>query len=55
MKHQFQGAVFARMSSNRGVMIELDNIAIKLFIIRDIKFFLVMNESILFFPFKETV
>jgi hypothetical protein len=36
-------------------MVELDNVAIELFIIRDIEFSLVINESILFFPSKEAI
>jgi hypothetical protein len=47
--------MFARMSSGRGVMTGLDDVATKLFIVRDIEFSLVIDESILFFPFKEAV
>jgi hypothetical protein len=47
--------MFARMSSGRRVMTELDNVATKLFIIRDIEFSLVIDESVLLFPFKEAV
>jgi hypothetical protein len=43
------------MSSSRRVMTELDNIAVELFIIRDIEFSLVIDESVLFFPFKEAI
>jgi hypothetical protein len=43
------------MSSSRGVMAELDDIATKLFIIRNIEFLLVINESVLFFLFKEAI
>jgi hypothetical protein len=53
MKHQLQGAVFAKMSSNRGVITGLNDIATELFIIGDIEFFLVIDKSTLFFPFKE--
>jgi hypothetical protein len=55
MGHQFQGAVFAKISSSEGVITGLDNIATELFIIRDIEFFLITDKSILFFPFKEVV
>jgi hypothetical protein len=41
--------MFARMSSGRRVMTGFDNVAMELFIIRDIEFFLVINESVLFF------
>jgi hypothetical protein len=43
------------MSSSRRVIIGLDNIAIELFIVRNIEFSLVINESILFFLFKEAI
>jgi hypothetical protein len=43
------------MSSSRGVMAEFDNIATELFIIRDVEFSLVIDKSVLFFPFKETI
>jgi hypothetical protein len=43
------------MSSGRGVMTRLDNVATELFIIRDIEFSLVIDESVLLFPFKEAV
>jgi hypothetical protein len=43
------------MSSSRGVMAGLDDITAELFIIGNIEFPLVINESILFFPFKEAV
>jgi hypothetical protein len=36
-------------------MIGLDNIAMELFIVRNIEFSLVINESVLFFLFKEAV
>jgi hypothetical protein len=47
--------MFARISSGRGVMIGLDNIAAELFIVRNIEFSLVIDESILLFPFKKTI
>jgi hypothetical protein len=47
--------MFARISSSRGVMTGLDNVTMELFVIRDIEFSLVVNKSILFFPFKEAV
>jgi hypothetical protein len=47
--------MFARMSSGRGVMIGLDNIAMELFIVRDVEFSLVIDKSVLLFPFKETI
>jgi hypothetical protein len=43
------------MSSSRGVMAGLDDIAAELFIVGNVEFSLVINESVLFFPFKETV
>jgi hypothetical protein len=43
------------MSSGKGVMTGFDNVATELFIFRDIEFSLVIDESVLFFPFKETV
>jgi hypothetical protein len=43
------------MSSSRGVMTGLDNVATKLFIVRNVEFSLIINESVLLFPFKETV
>jgi hypothetical protein len=43
------------MSSGRGVMTGLDNIATELLIIRDVEFSLIIDESVLFFPFKEAV
>jgi hypothetical protein len=43
------------MSSGRGVMTGLDDIATELFIVRNIEFSLVINESVLLFPFKEAV
>jgi hypothetical protein len=43
------------MSSSRGVMTGLDNVATKLFIVKNVEFSFVINESILLFPFKETV
>jgi hypothetical protein len=47
--------MFARISSGRRVMTELDDVTTELFIIKDIEFSLVINKSILLFPFKETV
>jgi hypothetical protein len=47
--------MFARISSGRRVMAGLDDIAVELFIVRDIEFSFVINESILFFPFKEAI
>jgi hypothetical protein len=47
--------MFARISSSRGVMTELDNVATELFIIRNIEFFFVINKSILLFPFKKAI
>jgi hypothetical protein len=47
--------VFARISSSKGIIAGLDDIAAELFIIGDIEFFLVINESILLFPFKEAI
>jgi hypothetical protein len=55
MEHQFQGAVFASMSSGRGVMTGLDDVTTELFIVGNIEFSFVINKSILFFPFKEAV
>jgi hypothetical protein len=43
------------MSSGRGVMTGFDNVATELFIVRDIEFSLVIDESVLLFPFKEAV
>jgi hypothetical protein len=43
------------MSSGREIMAGLDNIATKLFIVGNIEFSLVINESVLFFPLKEAV
>jgi hypothetical protein len=43
------------MSSGRGVIAGFDNIAAKLFIIRNIEFSFVINKPVLFFPFKEAV
>jgi hypothetical protein len=43
------------MSSSRGVMTELDDIAAELFIVRNIVFSFVINEPILFLPFKEAI
>jgi hypothetical protein len=43
------------MSSSRGIMAGLDNITTELFIIEDIEFSLVIDKSVLFFPFKETI
>jgi hypothetical protein len=43
------------MSSCRWVVTGLDDIATELFIIGNIEFSFVINESILFFPFKEAV
>jgi hypothetical protein len=43
------------MSSGRRVMAELDNVATELFIVRDIEFSLVVNKSVLLFPFKKTI
>jgi hypothetical protein len=43
------------MSSGRGVMTGLDNVTTELFIIRNIEFSLVINKSILLFPFKKAV
>jgi hypothetical protein len=47
--------MLARISSGRRVMTGLDNVAMELFIVRNIEFSLVINESILFFPFKKAV
>jgi hypothetical protein len=47
--------MLAGMSSGRGVMTRLDDIATELFIIRDIEFSLVIDESVLFFPFKDAI
>jgi hypothetical protein len=47
--------VFARISSGRGIMAGFDNVATELFIVRDIEFSLVINESILFLPLKEAI
>jgi hypothetical protein len=47
--------VFARMSSGRRVMTRLDNVAIELFIVRNIEFSLVIDESVLLFPFKKAI
>jgi hypothetical protein len=47
--------MFARMSSGRGVMAGLDNVATELFMVRDIEFSLVIDKSVLLFPFKEAV
>jgi hypothetical protein len=47
--------MFARMSSSRGVITGLDNVAMELFIFRDIEFSLVIDESVLLFPFKKAV
>jgi hypothetical protein len=55
MGHQFQGAMLVRMSSGREVMTELNDVTIELFIIRDIEFSLVIDESMLFFPFKDAI
>jgi hypothetical protein len=43
------------MFSSREVMTELDNIATKLFIVGNIDLFLVINEPVLLFPFKEAI
>jgi hypothetical protein len=43
------------MSSSRGVVTKFDDVAMELFIIRDIEFSLIINESILLFPFKEAI
>jgi hypothetical protein len=43
------------MSSGRGIMAGLDNVAAELFIVGNIEFSLVINKSILFFPLKEAV
>jgi hypothetical protein len=43
------------MFSNRGVIAGLNDIAAELFIIGNIEFPLIINESVLFFPFKEAV
>jgi hypothetical protein len=43
------------MSSGRGVMTGLDDVATELFIVRDIEFSLVIDESVLLFPFKKAV
>jgi hypothetical protein len=47
--------MFARISSGRGVMTGLDNIATKLFIIRNIEFSLIVNKSVLLLQFKRAV
>jgi hypothetical protein len=47
--------MFARMSSGGRVMIGFDNIAMELFIVRDVEFSLVIDEPVLYFPFKEAV
>jgi hypothetical protein len=44
--------MFARISSGRGVMTGLDNIATKLFIIRNIEFSLIVNKSTRSFGFE---
>jgi hypothetical protein len=41
------------MFSSRGVMIGFDNIAMELFIVEDIELSLIINKSILLFPFKK--
>jgi hypothetical protein len=43
------------MSSGGRVMTGLNNVATELFIIRNIEFSLVINESILLFLFKEAI
>jgi hypothetical protein len=43
------------MSSGRGVITEPDNVATELFIVRDVEFSLVIDESVLLFPFKKAV
>jgi hypothetical protein len=47
--------VFARISSSKRVMIGLDDIATELFIVRNVEFSLVINESVLLFLFKEAI
>jgi hypothetical protein len=43
------------MSNSRRVMTELDNIATELFIIINIEISLIVNKSVLLFPFKEAI
>jgi hypothetical protein len=47
--------MFAKMPSSRGVMAGLDDVATELFIIRDIEFSLIIDESVLLFPFKKAI
>jgi hypothetical protein len=47
--------MFAKMPSSRGVMAGLEDVATELFIIGDIEFSLVIDESVLLFPFKEAI
>jgi hypothetical protein len=43
------------MSSSRRVMTGLDNVTMEFFIVTDIEFSLVIDESVLLFSFKEAV
>jgi hypothetical protein len=43
------------MSNNRGVITGLDDIAMELFIIRDIQLLFVIDKSILLFLFKKAI
>jgi hypothetical protein len=43
------------MSGGRGVMTGLDDVATELFIVGDIEFSLIIDKSVLLFPFKEAV
>jgi hypothetical protein len=47
--------MFTRVSSSRGVMTGLDDVATELFIVRDIEFSLIIDEPVLLFPLKEAV
>jgi hypothetical protein len=47
--------MFTRISSSRGVMTGFDNVAIELFIVKNIEFSLIIDKSVLLFPFKKTV
>jgi hypothetical protein len=42
--------MFAKMFSSRGVMTEFDDVAVELFIVGNVEFFLVINKSMLLFP-----
>jgi hypothetical protein len=43
------------MSSGEGVMTGPDDVATELFIVRDVEFSLIIDESVLLFLFKEAV